>query len=85
MTKESGFCVGHLKTRSSGPVADDISQLKDDTKKVLAWEDIRGEKDELGLDDTQKKQLDEHVGKAARDVKESVWRTYKKVAVIGKG
>ena len=51
---------------------------------MLAWEEIRGEKDELGLDDTQKKQLDEHVGKAARDVKESVWRTYKKVAVIGK-
>ena len=84
MTKESGSSARTFKNALIWAVADDITQLKDDTKKVLAWEEIRGEKDELGLDDTQKKQLDEHVGKAARDVKESVWRTYKKVAVLGK-
>lgn len=84
MTKESGSSARTFKNALIWAVADDINQLKDDTKKVLAWEEIKGEKDELGLDDTQKKQLDEHVGKAARDVKESVWRTYKKIAVLGK-
>ena len=84
MTKESGSSARTFKNALIWAVADDTNQLKDDTKKVLAWEEIKGEKDDLGLDDTQKKQLDEHVGKAARDVKESVWRTYKKVAVLNK-
>ena len=84
MTKESGTYARTFKNALIWVIADDITQLKDDTKKVLAWEDIQGEKDELGLDDTQKKQLDIHVGTAGRDVKESVWRTYKKVAVLSK-
>jgi hypothetical protein len=49
---------------------------------VLAWEDITDEEDELRLDDAQKRQLAENVKKAQRDIRETVWRTYKNLAHV---
>ena len=51
---------------------------------MLAWEDIADEEDELRLDDAQKRQLAENVRKAQRDIKETVWRTYKNLMLLGK-
>lgn len=84
MTRESGTSARTFKNALIWALPDDTAQLKEDTKRVLAWEEIQSEKNELGLDDAQKKQLDEHVGKASRDLKECIWRTYKKVAVLAK-
>src|SRR5262245_33766664 len=39
---------------------------------------------DLRLDDGQKRQLAENLKKAQRDIKESVWRTYKNVMLLGK-
>ena len=50
----------------------------------MAWEDIEDEQEDLNLDETQKRQLNENVKKAQRDLKESVWRTYKNIALLGK-
>jgi hypothetical protein len=58
--------------------------LRDEARKVLAWEDISDEKGDLRLDDAQTRQLEESVSKARRDVKEAVWRTYKNLMLLGK-
>jgi len=84
MTKDYGNSSRTFKSALIWSIADDPTSLKDDVRKVLAWEDIKGEKDELGFDESQVKQLEENVGKATRDAKENVWRTYKKVALLNK-
>lgn len=65
-------------------VPDSPDALRDEARKVLAWEDIADEEDELRLDDAQKRQLAENVKKAQRDIKETVWRTYKNLMLLGK-
>ena len=56
----------------------------DDARKLLAWEDIETDKEGLRLDTPQQKQLQEARRRAARDLKESVWRSYKKVLLLGR-
>jgi hypothetical protein len=58
--------------------------LQDEARKLLAWEDIQDDEDELRLDESQKRQLAESVKKAQRDLNESVWRTYKHLLLLGK-
>jgi hypothetical protein len=58
--------------------------LRNDARKVLAWEDIADEEAELRLDEGQARQLAENLKKAQRDIKETVWRTYKNVMLLGK-
>jgi hypothetical protein len=59
-------------------------QLCDEARKLLAWEDIQEEAAELKLEDLQRKQLAENQGKSKRDLRESVWRTYKTVMLLAK-
>ncbi|MDR3458058.1 MAG: DUF499 domain-containing protein [Verrucomicrobiae bacterium] len=56
--------------------------LRDDARKVLAWEAI--DDDDLKLDETQIHQLAENLKKARRDLKETIWRTYKNLMLLGK-
>jgi hypothetical protein len=65
------FCV---------PESPDI--LREDARKVLAWEAI--EEDDLNLDETQVHQLAENLKKARRDLKETIWRTYKNLMLLAK-
>jgi hypothetical protein len=65
-------------------VPEGADPLRDDARKVLAWEDIADEEMELRLDDGQKRQFAESLKKAQRDIKETVWRTYKNVMLLGK-
>jgi hypothetical protein len=65
-------------------VPEGVDSLRDDARKVLAWEDIADEETELRLDDGQKRQLAESLKKAQRDIKETVWRTYKNIMLLGK-
>jgi hypothetical protein len=59
--------------------------LHDEARKLLAWEDIQDEEDQLRLDESQKRQLTDNVKKAQRDLREAVWRTYKHLVLLGKG
>jgi hypothetical protein len=62
---------------------DDDAPLREEARKLLAWEDIKDEEnDRLAAD--QRKQLTESLKKAQRDLKEAVWRTYKNIALLGK-
>lgn len=58
--------------------------LYDEARKLLSWEEIKAEEDELQLDDVQKKQLSENLKKGTRDLKETVWKTYKNIMLLEK-
>ena len=70
-TKECGTSGRTYKSGLVWAVPDSPDALRDEARKVLAWEDIADEEDDLRLDEAQKKQLAANVDKAQRDVKES--------------
>lgn len=57
--------------------------MREEARKLLAWQAISDEADDIKLDEAQKKQLNENVQKAKRDLRESVWRSYKHVLLLG--
>ena len=81
--REAGTSDRTFKSALIFAIADSDIQLREEARKALAWEDIRDEEAER-LDETQKRQLSENLKKAQRDVQESVWRTYKHIALLGK-
>jgi len=82
--RESGSSGRTFKSALIFCVPDSPDALLDETRKVLAWEDVDGEAADLKLDETQTRQLDEAVRKARRDLKECVWRTYKVLMLLAK-
>jgi hypothetical protein len=84
MTREYGNSSRTFKSALVWCVAESSSTLNDEARKVLAWEDIKVEEDELRLDDGQKRQLSEALSKARNDLKETVWRSYKNVTLLAK-
>ena len=84
MTRECGDSSRVFKSALVWCLPDPSGSLPEDTRKVLAWEDIDDERSKLRLDETQQGQLDETLKKARRDLKESVWRAYKSIMLLGK-
>jgi hypothetical protein len=84
MTREYGTSARTFKSALIWCVADSDDALRDETRKVLAWEDIRDEAEELRLDETQRRQLHENVKRAERDLRDAVWKTYKNLYWLGK-
>jgi hypothetical protein len=83
-TKEHGSSARTFKSGFIWAVPEGADPLRDDARKVLAWEDIADEEADLRLDEGQRRQLAESLKKAQRDIKETVWRTYKNVMLLGK-
>jgi hypothetical protein len=83
MTREYGTSDRTFKSAIIWAIADSDTQLREEARKLLAWEDINNEESE-SLDESQKRQLIENLKKAQRDLKESVWRSYKNIALLGK-
>jgi uncharacterized protein DUF499 len=84
MTREYGSSSRTFKSALVWCIADCPGAIHDEARKVLAWEDIQDEQDDLHLDEGQKRQLTTNLERAKRDLKESVWRTYKNVAFLAK-
>ena len=84
MTKEHGTSARTFKSALIWCVAEASGPISDEARKRLAWEEIQDEEDELRLDEGQKRQLAENLKKAERDLRESVWRTYKNIFLLGK-
>ena len=84
MTQEYGKSARTFKSALVWIVADSDMGLYDEGRKLIAWEAIQAEEDELKLDDIQKRQLSESVKRAQRDLKESIWRAYKNIIVLDK-
>lgn len=83
-TKEHGSSARTFKSGLVWAVPEGADSLRDDARKALAWEDIADEESDLRLDEGQTRQLAENLKKAQRDIKETVWRTYKNVMLLGK-
>ena len=83
MTKECGTSDRTFKSAIIWAVADTDTRLREEARKVLAWEDINDEEKER-LDENQKRQLEENLRKCESNLKESVWNAYKFVALLGK-
>jgi len=82
MTREHGQSARTYKSALIWVVPDSSAQLRQEARKLIAWQDIADEG--LQLDDVQKRQLNVSLEKAKRDLKETVWRTYKNVMLLGK-
>lgn len=84
MTKECGTSARTFKSALIWCVPEKSDMLFEEARKLLAWNDIQDEVHEIKLDDAQKNQIITNIKKAERDLKESVWRTYNKVMILGK-
>ncbi len=86
LTRECGSSGRTFKSALLWAAADENVSLRDDARQLLAWEMIDDEvqQGQLRLDETQQRQLREALGKAKRDLKESAWRAYKNLALLGK-
>jgi hypothetical protein len=83
LIREYGNSGRTFKSALLFAIPDDDSALRDEARKLLAWQAIKDEEEDK-LDEAQQSQLAENLRKAQRDLKESVWRTYKNVVLLGK-
>lgn len=82
LTRQYGASARTFKSALIFCVPESAAALREDARKLLAWEAI--EEEGLNLDDQQRQQLGETLKKARRDLRETVWRTYKVIALLGK-
>lgn len=83
--REYGASGRTFKSALLFAVPDASAALNEDARKLLAWEDITDDPETLKrLDEGQRRQLDTGAKKAERDLRETVWRTYKHVVLLGK-
>jgi len=64
-------------------VAKSAHALREEARKTLAWEAIDAEKEQLHIEDSQRRQIAEYMRRAARDMKEAVWRNYSFLLLLG--
>jgi hypothetical protein len=84
MTKEYGTSARTFKNGLVWCVPETSTNLREDARKCLAWQAIEDEAKEINLDDTQLRLLSENLKKSKRDLRESVWRTYKILMLLHK-
>ena len=82
MALEHGSSSRTYKSALLWCVAEDGTLLPEEARKLLAWEDIDAESETLRIDESQRRQLDENLNRAKRDLQEAVWRTYKNVFLL---
>lgn len=82
MTREYGKSARTYKSALIWVVPETSALLRDEARKLLAWESIQGEG--LKLDEAQDRQLDASVKKSRRDLTEAVWRSYKHLYLLGR-
>jgi hypothetical protein len=84
MIRDAGNAGRTFKSALLFVVAQSSSQLNDEAKRLLAWEEISEELPTINIDESQRGQLSDHLKKAQRDLREAVWRTYKNVLLLGR-
>ena len=82
MSMEHGSSSRTYKSALIWCVAEDISLLSEEARKVLAWEDIEADSEMLRIDESQHRQLQANLQRAKRDLQEAVWRSYKNVYLL---
>ena len=82
MVREYGSSGRTFKSALIFCTTESADGLREDARKALAWEAIEDE--DLQLDESQHQQLVESIKKARRDIRETVWRSYKALLLLGK-
>lgn len=82
--RECGATARTFKSALIWVVPDSAQSMREEARKLLAWQAIKDESDDLKLEEVQKKQLAENIQKAKRDLKESIWRSYKHLLMLAK-
>ena len=84
IVRDSGTSARTFKSALIFAVPQSAAQIQEDARRLLAWEEIQIELPDISIDETQRNQLTENVKKSQRDLKETIWRTYKNVMLLGK-
>jgi hypothetical protein len=84
MTRECGTSGRTYKSGLIWVLADGGVALKEEARKLLAWEAIQDEQEGLRLDDQQRQQVAENVKRSENDLRECVWRSYHTLVLLDK-
>jgi hypothetical protein len=85
IVKDHGSSGRTFKSALLFAVADNGLAIEDEARKLLAWEEIADDGETVKqLDDKQVRQLDANRRKAARDLRDAVWRAYKNVLLLAR-
>jgi hypothetical protein len=85
IVREYGQSGRTFKSAIIFAVPESDAALRDEAKKLLAWEDLRDDDETVKrLDEGQRRQLDTGVKKSTRNLKETVWRAYKHLFLLGR-
>jgi hypothetical protein len=84
VVRECGQSNRTYKSALIWMLAESAQPMREEARKLLAWRAIQEDADDLKLDEQQKRQLQESVQKARRDLRESIWRSYKNVCLLAK-
>lgn len=82
--REHGASARTYKSGLVFAVAQSSGPLSEDARRVLAWDEIQKELPGISVDTTQITQLDDNIKKSRRDLRDSVWRSYNNIALLGK-
>lgn len=84
IVRECGQSSRTYKSAVIWMIAETAQPMREETRKLLAWKAIQDDADDLKLDDSQRRQIHESIQKAKRDLRESIWRSYKNVLLLAK-
>ena len=84
LIRESGTSARTFKSGLVFCVAQSATPLREDARRLLAWQEIEDELPGISVDETQRHQLVETIKKSQRDLRENVWRSYKNILMLGK-
>src|SRR5207248_2148014 len=84
IVRDCGHSGRTFKSALLFAVCDSATPLQEAARRVLAWEAIRDEQDDLGLDETQKRQLSGKLQGAERDLRDAVWSSYRHMVLLDK-
>jgi len=66
-------------------LADSPTAMNEQARELLAWEDIEDDHETVArLDDGQRRQLRQKLERAKSDLRETVWRSYRRVLLLGR-
>jgi len=83
--RECGSSGRTFKSSLLFAVPDSATAITSAARDLLTWEDINDDTDTIGqLEDAQKRALALSLGNAKRDLRESVWRSYRHVFLLNK-
>lgn len=84
LIRECGTSARTFKSALVFCVAQSTGPLREDARRLLAWQEIEDELPGINVDETQRHQLTETIKKSQRDLRENVWRSYKNILLLGK-